>query len=359
MGSFARLDPPLAGVRREVGPLLLAWHFLAELDLIGTVDRALPQRGRQQLSVGEVGRGADLQPVCARPRRCMTSPGGRRARPCRSCWGSRRRCSTMIGSGGRWRSSRCTRRRCAGALAARAIERFGIDAGRLHVDLTHCRVSRRVRGLGAGRQGLGVRTARSARQVRALQAASADGVSLYMRPDPGNAAEVSLIAAEPRAAQAALRAGRTVDLGLRLRAAEDAVRDRPRGPAVHRAAPRTRPGFASGSWPTSATTACERCATSRSAEAKASDGAAHPLPRRAARLGDHRPRERRDPDASALPTSTHQKSNARPPAPASARCKKAEERCSACATGSAGATTRPANRSRRESLGSSPPTSRG
>ena len=28
MGSFARLDPPMAGVRREVGPLLLAWHFI-------------------------------------------------------------------------------------------------------------------------------------------------------------------------------------------------------------------------------------------------------------------------------------------------------------------------------------------
>ncbi|MGB0098337.1 MAG: hypothetical protein WBP81_38080, partial [Solirubrobacteraceae bacterium] len=32
------------------------------------------------------------------------------------------------------------------------------------------------------------------RQVRALQAATADGVSLYVRPEPGNAAEVSLIA---------------------------------------------------------------------------------------------------------------------------------------------------------------------
>ena len=30
MGSFARLDPPIAGVRREVGPLLLAWHFISE-----------------------------------------------------------------------------------------------------------------------------------------------------------------------------------------------------------------------------------------------------------------------------------------------------------------------------------------
>src|SRR6266849_6285798 len=53
-GSFARLDPPLVGVRREVGPLLLAWHFLGELDLVATVDRVLPQRGRQQLSAGEV-----------------------------------------------------------------------------------------------------------------------------------------------------------------------------------------------------------------------------------------------------------------------------------------------------------------
>ena len=37
-------------------------------------------------------------------------------------------------------------------------------------------------------QGKGV-----ARQVRALQAASADGVSLYVRPEAGNAAEVTLI----------------------------------------------------------------------------------------------------------------------------------------------------------------------
>jgi hypothetical protein len=31
----------MAGVRGEVGPLLLAWYFIGELDLIGTVDRAL------------------------------------------------------------------------------------------------------------------------------------------------------------------------------------------------------------------------------------------------------------------------------------------------------------------------------
>ena len=53
-GSFARLDPPLVGVRREVGPLLLVAHFLAELELVGTVDAALPRSARSQLSVGEV-----------------------------------------------------------------------------------------------------------------------------------------------------------------------------------------------------------------------------------------------------------------------------------------------------------------
>ena len=80
-----------------------------------------------------------------------------------------------------------------GTLAARAIERFGIDAGRLHVDLTALRVcgayedSALVAKGWAQGQGVG-------RQVRALQAATADGVSLYVRPEPGNAAEVSLIA---------------------------------------------------------------------------------------------------------------------------------------------------------------------
>ena len=53
-GSFARLDPPLVGVRRDVGALLLAAHFLAELDVAATIDRSLPRSARSQLSVGEV-----------------------------------------------------------------------------------------------------------------------------------------------------------------------------------------------------------------------------------------------------------------------------------------------------------------
>ena len=53
-GAFARLDPPLAGTRREVGALLVAWYFLRELDVAGVVDRSLPRSERSELSVGEV-----------------------------------------------------------------------------------------------------------------------------------------------------------------------------------------------------------------------------------------------------------------------------------------------------------------
>jgi hypothetical protein len=53
-GSFARLDPPMSGTRREVGALLLAWQFVRELDLVGVVDRSLARSPRSVLSVGEV-----------------------------------------------------------------------------------------------------------------------------------------------------------------------------------------------------------------------------------------------------------------------------------------------------------------
>src|SRR6266567_1747672 len=67
-GSFARLDPPLAGTRREVGPLLLAWRFLRELEVAGTIDGTLPRFARSSLSVGEA--------VCAlvASRLCSPSP---------------------------------------------------------------------------------------------------------------------------------------------------------------------------------------------------------------------------------------------------------------------------------------------
>src|SRR5688572_13964254 len=192
-GSFARLDPPLVGVRREVGPLLLAWHFLRELDVVGTVDRALPARGRSQLSVGE---------VCAAliaSRLCSPSPLYDIAG-----WASGAAVQELLGIpaallnddrlGRALETLAVHAESLRGALAARAIERFGVDVGRLHVDLTTLRVAGAYEHSALVAKGWGP-DRRVERQVRALQATSADGVSVYVRPDPGDAAEVALIGA--------------------------------------------------------------------------------------------------------------------------------------------------------------------
>jgi hypothetical protein len=193
MGSFARLDPPMAGMRREVGPLLLAAHFVGELDVVGTIDRALPQRGRQQLSVGEIA--AAL--ICSRL--CSPSPLYDIAG-----WASGSALQELLGIppallnddrlGRGLEALAVDAETLRGALAARAIERFGIDAGRLHVDLTTLRVAGAYEDSALVAKGWGP-DRRVARQVRALQATTACGVSLYVRPDPGNAAEVALIGA--------------------------------------------------------------------------------------------------------------------------------------------------------------------
>jgi uncharacterized protein DUF4277/DDE family transposase len=193
MGSFARLDPPLVGVRREVGPLLLAAHFLGELELVATVDRALPQRGRQQLSVGEVC--AAL--ICSRL--CSPSPLYDVAG-----WASGTALQELVGIppallgddrlGRALEALAVYAESLRGTLATKAIERFGIDAGRLHVDLTTLRVAGAYEDSALIAKGWGP-DRRVERQVRALQATSACGVSLYVRPDPGNAAEVALIGA--------------------------------------------------------------------------------------------------------------------------------------------------------------------
>ena len=193
MGSFARLDPPLVGVRREVGPLLLAAHFIAALDVIGTVDRALPQRGRQQLSAGEVC--AAL--ICSRL--CSPSPLYDVAG-----WASGTALQELVGIppallnddrlGRALEALAVYAESLRGALAARAIDRFGIDAGRLHVDLTTLRVAGAYEHSALVAKGWGP-DRHVARQVRALQATSACGVCVYVRPDPGNAAEVALIGA--------------------------------------------------------------------------------------------------------------------------------------------------------------------
>lgn len=193
MGSFARLDPPLVGVRRDVGPLLLAAHFMTELDLISTVDRALPQRGRQQLSVGEVAAALIASRLCS-PSPLYDIAG----------WASGAAIHELMAIppallnddrlGRGLETLAVYAESLRGALAAKAIERFGIDAGRLHVDLTTLRVAGAYEDSALIAKGWGA-DRRVARQVRVLQATTACGVSVYVRPDPGNAAEVALIGA--------------------------------------------------------------------------------------------------------------------------------------------------------------------
>jgi hypothetical protein len=192
-GSFARLDPPMAGTRRSVGPLLLVEHFLSELGVQETVDAALPRSARSVLSVGEV--------VCAliASRLCSPSPLYDVAG-----WASGAAVHELLGIppallnddrlGRALETFAVYSEHLRSQVAARAIERFGVSAGRLHVDLTTVRVTGAYENSALIAKGWGA-DRRVARQVRTLQACTADGTVLYSRPDPGNAAELTLVGA--------------------------------------------------------------------------------------------------------------------------------------------------------------------
>jgi Domain of unknown function (DUF4277)/Transposase DDE domain len=190
-GSFARLDPPLAGMRREVGPLLVVHHFTRALGIAEEVDRLLPQRGRHKLSAGEV--------VVALIASRLASPS-----PLYDVagWASGAALQELFGIPaallnddrlGRSLEALCPHaEELRGALMLRAIERFGTDAARLHLDLTALRVAGAYEDSALVAKGWGA-DRRVARQVRALQATSAEGVPLYLRPGPGSAAELTMI----------------------------------------------------------------------------------------------------------------------------------------------------------------------
>ena len=192
-GSFARLDPPMAGTRRSVGPLLLVEHFLRELNVKDTVDAALPRSARSVLSVGEV--------VCAliASRLCSPSPLYDVAG-----WASGAAVHELLGIppallnddrlGRALETFAVSSEHLRCQVAAGAIERFGVGAGRLHVDLTTVRVTGAYEDSALIAKGWGA-DRRVARQVRMLQACTADGTVLYSRPDPGNASELTLVGA--------------------------------------------------------------------------------------------------------------------------------------------------------------------
>lgn len=190
-GSFARLDPPLAGTRREVGPLLLVAHYLERLGLGALVDRHLPQRGRALLSQGEVVVALVCNRLCA-PAPLYDVAG----------WASQAALQELLGVpamllnddrlGRALDAFAPVAEQVRSACLLAAVDRFGLDASRLHLDLTALRVA------GLYERSALVAKGRAAdrsfgRQVEALQAVSGEGVSLYLRPERGSAAELSVL----------------------------------------------------------------------------------------------------------------------------------------------------------------------
>jgi transposase len=190
-GSFARLDPPLAGSRRELGPLLLVHHFSEALGIGAEVDRLLPERGRHKLSAGEVVVALIASRLCS-PSPLYDVAG----------WASGAALQELFGIPHQLlnddRLGRCLEalqrhaEELRGAVMLRAIERFGLDAARLHLDLTALRVAGAYERSALIDKGWSADRC-VARQIRALQATSAEGVPLYLRPGAGSAAELQMI----------------------------------------------------------------------------------------------------------------------------------------------------------------------
>ena len=219
-----------------------------------------------------------------------------------------------------------------GALAARAIERFGIDAGRLHVDLTHAAGRRRLRALGAGRQGLGAGPARRAPGPCAAGHQRLRRLGLRA-PDPGNAAEVALIGAS-------LERLRELSGPAGLVVCDAACGHVKTLAQIARSGLRfivpLRPARASASATstTSATGRCARSPTSPSASASCRRRGARATAARCAtgRSPTPRPASR---SRCASPTSTPPKSSARSPPPENARWPRPRTRSPASSAASA------------------------
>lgn len=189
--GFARLDPPPWGARREVGPLLLVHHYLDRLGLARLVDDAVPQRGRAQLTHGEVVAGLVANRLAA-PAPLYDIAG----------WASSAAVHELFGVPGMLlHDDRLGRALEAfapvaetvrGAAMLAAIQDFGADAARLHLDLTTLTVAGDHPGSQLVAKGWNS-SRRVQRQVRVLSATNRTGVPLYTRPHPGDAAELSCL----------------------------------------------------------------------------------------------------------------------------------------------------------------------
>src|SRR6478736_5484926 len=191
--SFARLDPPPAGTRRHVGPLLLVHHYLARLGLVGLIDAAVPMRGRAMLTHGEVIAALVANRLCG-PAPLYDVAG----------WASSAALAELFGvPAGLLNDDRLGRalealapvaERVRGELALAAAGRCGADLSRLHLDMTAVRFTGGYEGSALVAAGWAAdRTI--ARQVKTLQACTTTGVAVYYRGHPGASNEAPCVAA--------------------------------------------------------------------------------------------------------------------------------------------------------------------
>lgn len=214
--SFARLDPPAAGTRRLVGPLLLVAHYLDRLGLVKLVDALVPVRGRALLTQGEV------IAVLAASRLCSPSPLYDIAG-----WASSAAVGELLGVpamllnddrlGRALEALAPVAEKARGELMLAAIGGFPAvaDASRLHLDLTAVRFSGAYEDSALVAKGWAADRS-IGRQVKALQAATPAGVSVYFRPHKGSASELAAFTAAIETLAAALPPGLVIvaDSGL-------------------------------------------------------------------------------------------------------------------------------------------------
>jgi hypothetical protein len=214
--SFARLDPPAAGTRRVVGPLLLVAHYLDRLGLAKLVDSLVPVRGRAWLTHGEV------IAVLAASRLCSPSPLYDIAG-----WASSAAVAELLGVPGMLLNDDRLGRalealapvaeRARGELMLAAVAAFPAvaDASRLHLDLTAVRFAGAYEDSALVAKGWAADRS-IGRQVKTLQAATPSGVSVYFRPHKGSASELPAFTEAIETLAAALPPGLVIvaDSGL-------------------------------------------------------------------------------------------------------------------------------------------------
>ncbi len=192
-GAFARLDPPLPGARRELGPLLLVRAICERLGLAAIVGRTLPERSRARLSAAEVVVALIANRLAA-PAPLYDVAGWAAGSALQELFGIPAALLNDDRLGRVLDELAPAAESLRGAVALSAIERFGLDAARLHLDLTTLRVAGAYEGSSLVAKGWGP-DRRVARQVRLLQATNSAGVPLYVRPHAGDAAELACIGA--------------------------------------------------------------------------------------------------------------------------------------------------------------------